>query len=351
MSESIGLGRSDAEVRWLGIARHQAALVIGGSTLVGDWLVRSGSSPIELAIGVATMGAGVRCFRGLTGGELLMVVVLFRARSRWQRVGTSREGDVVELSAGGTAVFRSYELDHRGRLDLSGTDIVNAGRLADLMNGLAVGADSSHVSLHVRKCGLGTRTLLALAKDATVCEGWSPSESPVDEVIGMAPGPVLERWGYLRTTDGLRRVIRVDDFQGATSERALLERLQEVVLDTDLAVHVEVIGALRAQRISARAVHRVRSDAQVSRAAGFRRSAQAALSSQRLSEREELVANGRALLRLGVFVTLRCSSLGELRDSSRELQRRAVESGLRVDAGVGRQWPWFCFQLPGGPGW
>ena len=60
----------------------------------------------------------------------------------------------------------------------------------------------------------------------------------------------------------------------------------------DLAVHVEVVGALRAQRISARAVHRVGSDSQVSRAAGFRRSARAALSSERLSQCEELVANG-----------------------------------------------------------
>ena len=354
MSELVGLGRSDADVRWLGIGRHQAALVIGGSVLVGDWLVRTGSPVIEVLIGVVMVSAAVRCVRGLTGGEFLKVVVLFCARSRWQRLAATREGDVVELRAGGTAAFRGYELNHRGRLDLSGTDVVNAQRLADLMNGLAVGADSSHVSLHVRRSGPDTRTFLALATDAAVCEGWSPSERLVDEVIGMDVGSsslVLERWSYLRTNDQLRRVIRVDDFQGATSERALLERLQEVALDTDLALHVEVVGSLRAQRIAARAVHRVGSDAQVSRAAGFRRSAHAALSSQRLSQREELVANGQALLRLGVFVTLRSSSLSELRDSSRELQRKVVESGLRVDTGVGRQWSWFCFQLPGGPGW
>ncbi|MBW4079769.1 MAG: hypothetical protein HIU84_14965 [Acidobacteria bacterium] len=354
MSEAVGLGRSDALDSWLGLARHQVALVLAGSIVCGDWLVRTRSSPLELMVGVVFAGASLRCIRGLTIAEFTKVVVLYRVRSRWQRVVSSREDEVVELVAGGTATFRGYELDHRGRLDLSGGDIVNAQRLSELVNGLAVGATMSHVSLHVRGGSSNARTFLTLACDATVCEGWTPSVTLVEEVVEKNVGPlnlVLERWSYLRVSGGIQRVIRVDDFQGATQERALLERLQEVMSHLDLALHVEVVGASRAQRLSARAVHRVGSDAQVARAAGFRRSARAALAAERLSQREELVANGHALLRLGVYITLHCASLSELRDASSELRRRATASGLRLDTGVGRQWSWLCFSLPGGPGW
>lgn len=354
MSEAVGLGRSDARDTWLGLARHQVVLVVAGSIVCGDWLVRAHSVPMELVLSVGLVGGAVRCIRGLTLAEFVKVTAHYLGRSRWRRVVSSREGDVVELVAGGTATFRGYELDHRGRLDLSGGDIDNAQRLSELLNGLAVGAPTSHVSVHVRGGGVDTRTFLALARDATVCEGWSPSGSLVDEVVEKGAGPlglVLERWSYLRVNDGLRRIVRIDDFQSATDERAVLERLQEVMVDIDLALHVEVVGSSKAQRLSARAVHRVRSDAQVARAAGFRRSAQASLAGERMSQREELVANGQALLRLGVYITLHCASLSELRDASRELRQRAVASGLRLDAGVGRQWLWFCFSLPGGPGW
>ncbi|MHB1209973.1 MAG: hypothetical protein ACYC1I_09755 [Acidimicrobiales bacterium] len=354
MSEAVGLGRSDALDTWLGLARHQVALVVVGSIVCGDWLVRARSSPFELAVGVVLAGASLRCIRGLTIAEFAKVMVLYCLRSRWQRVVSSREDEVVELVAGGVATFRGYELDHRGRLDLSGGDIVNAQRLSELVNGLAVGATMSHVSLHVRGGGSTARTFLTLARDATVCEGWTPSVTLVEEVVEKDVGPlslVLERWSYLRVSGGIQRVIRVDDFQGATQERALLERLQEVMSYLDLALHVEVVGSSRAQRLSARAVHRVGSDAQVAHAAGFRRSARAALAAERLGQREELVANGHALLRLGVYITLHCASLRELRDASSELRRRATASGLRLDTGVGRQWLWLCFSLPGGPGW
>jgi len=52
-----------------------------------------------------------------------------------------------------------------------------------------------------------------------------------------------------------------------------------------------------------------------------------------------------------VFVTVHAVSLGELRARGKELLRSAEESGLRLERGAGRQAPWYCFQLPGGPGW
>jgi hypothetical protein len=354
MSEVIGLGRSDARDTWFTLVRHQVLLVIVGSIACGDWLVRAGSASGELMLGMILMVSALRVVRGLTLAELAQLSVLYLVRSPWQRVTSSRSGDLIEIEAGGTASFQGYELIHRGRLDLSGADFTNAQRLSELMNGLAVGAPLSHVSLHVRARGVIARTFLTLPRDASVCEGWSPSAHLIEHVLDDGAGNsklIFERWSYLRSSDGLRRIVRIDDFRGATQERALLERLQETSLDLDLALHVEVVGSSRAQRLSARAVHRVGSDAQVARAAGFRRSAQAAMAAERLGQREELVATGQALLRCAVYLTLHCASLAELRDSSSELSRRAVASGLRLDTGVGRQWRWFCFALPGGPGW
>jgi hypothetical protein len=56
-------------------------------------------------------------------------------------------------------------------------------------------------------------------------------------------------------------------------------------------------------------------------------------------------------LRIAVFATVRGNSYDELRASVDEVQRAAHDSGLRCDRGAGRQTEWYCFQLPGGPGW
>lgn len=354
MSDVVGLGRSDARDTWFVLERHQVLLAIAGSIVCGDWLVRAGSTWVELVLGMVMLVGALRVLRGLTIAEFTQLTVQFFIRSRWQFVANSRTGDLIEIKAGGTANFRGYELVHRGRLDLSGADLTNAQRLADLMNGLAVGAPLSHVSMHVRARGSYARTFLTLPRDVTVCEGWTPSAELIEHVVSEAVDSsrlVYERWSYLRVSDGVRRIVRIVDFQGANQERALLERLQDTSLDIDIALHTQVVGSSKAQRLSARAVHRVGSDAQVARAAGFRRSAQATKVAERLSQREELVAAGQALLRCGVYITLHCANLGELRDVSSELARRALASGLRLDTGVGRQWRWLCFSLPGGPGW
>jgi hypothetical protein len=57
------------------------------------------------------------------------------------------------------------------------------------------------------------------------------------------------------------------------------------------------------------------------------------------------------LLRVAVFVIVRASSLAQLRRDVETVTRSALESGLRCDAGRGRQSPWYCAQLPGAPGW
>ncbi len=149
------------------------------------------------------------------------------------------------------------------------------------------------------------------------------------------------------------RVLRVRDFSAAPDGHALLERLQFASSTLDVVVHVDVVGGARAHRLAARAVHRVGSDDVTSSAAGFRRTAQSARALERLRQRESLVVEGAALLRVAVFVVVRASvtrSRAPRRDV-KAVTRTALEAGLRCELGFGRQALWYCAQLPGAPGW
>jgi hypothetical protein len=146
-------------------------------------------------------------------------------------------------------------------------------------------------------------------------------------------------------------VFRVRDYSSVLESKPLLEHLLRCPVALDLSVHVEVIAGTKAHRLAARAVHRVRSDEITSSSAGFRRSARSSRSFERLVQRESLVAEGRALMRLGVFVVVGGTTLEELERRSAAVWRRAHDGGLRLERGRGRQCEWYRAQLPGGPGW
>ena len=55
MSEYVALGEADAEARWIGIRRHQAALVIVGLGLAGDWVISPRAPVIEVVVGVVLL--------------------------------------------------------------------------------------------------------------------------------------------------------------------------------------------------------------------------------------------------------------------------------------------------------
>lgn len=328
--------------------------MIVGLGLVGDWMVRIHGLAVELAAGAVMLACAVPLRDGLTGGELLVVVLSYGARSHWTVVEAEPRGSAYEVRARGDTAVRGYELIHRGRLDLSGADGENAQRLGEMVIGLSMRPTTSHASVHVRSSSEGSRTMLALDPEVDAGAGWTENATLVREVIGLDDVTslrLLERWSYLRTHGGLVRVMRVVDFSATTAGSALLQELQQGLLDSSVALHFDVVEAARAQRLAARAVHRMSSDGAASRAAGFRRTARSTRALERVGQREELVASGKALLRVGVYVTVRASSLDELRAATKQVLRKGEQSGLRIERGVGRQFPWYCFQLPGGPGW
>jgi hypothetical protein len=354
-NDVVGLADSDADARWIGIRRHQAALIILGLGLVGGWLIESHWSSAALVLGLLALCGALPFADGLTLAEMGCVLGLYVSRRRWTSIRVEMRGTLLEIHARGAVCVRGFELHHRGRLDLSGLDLELADRFVELVKSFAARDDINHASVHVRSTPTSVDTLLVLRGNASSPEGWTENPELLGEFVGLGSGfastGFLERWNYLRSDHEVLRTLRVRDFNSASNTRALLERLQQGHRHPDLSLQVDVVPGVKAQRIASRAVHQMGSDSAASSAVGFRRSARSKRSLRRLSQREELVASGEALLRLGVFLTVRAATRAQLRSLSKEVIRRAEESGLRVERGAGRQVLWHCFQLPGGPGW
>jgi len=355
MSERLGLGVADGESRWIGVRRHQAILAIAGLGLVGEWVTQVHRVLIELVLGAALFSCAAPTNDGLTVGERVRIAIEFGVRSRWTSIRATIHHDVVTIVAHGDATTRGFELQHRGRLDLSGRDQQNALALEQFADALGASDDTQHFSLHVRSSPNGVATLLAVPADVSAPSGWMEKSTLAMDAVSACgdenAGWLLERWTYVRDVAGVTRVLRVRDFTAVPDGHVLLERLQFASPTLDVVVHVDVVGGVRANRLAARAVHRVGSDDVTTQAAGFLRTAQAARTLERLRQRESLVVEGAALMRIAVFVVIRAASLRQLRRDVEVVTRTAIESGLRCEPGLGRQSSWYCAQLPGAPGW
>lgn len=354
MSEDLGLGDADADARWIGVRRHQAVLVVVGFGLVSDWIMSAHALLGELALGIFLMVSAAPVGDGLTVAEYALVATRYVTRSHWFELMARELGDDVVLWARGEVAFRGYELGHRGRLDLSGRDIALAEELAGLADAASAVRSGQHFSQHVVSRVNATATLMALPGEVAVPEGWRSNSALALEVVGVGDATsqrLLERFTYLRTPSDLVRVYRIRDFSSVPRTRPLLEQTLRSAVPFDLAVHIEVVSGSKAQRLAARAVHRVRSDDVTSSAAGFRRTARTSRNFERLSQREVLVASGRSLMRLGVFLVVRGDSFEEVQRRAAVVWRNAHDAGLRLERGRGRQLSWYLAQLPGGPGW
>lgn len=351
MSDLLGLGAADGESRWIGVRRHQAGLAIAGLGLIGEWITQAHGALIEVVAGVAFLACAAPTSDGLTVGERVRIGVDFAVRSRWTSVRASLRHGSLTVVAHGQTTTRGFELQHRGRLDLSGRGHHNALALAEFADAMATSDDTRHFSLHVRTSPKDVATLLVVPPNVTAPSGWLENPELALAAAGAGVTWLLERWSYVRDATGVTRVLRVRDFSAVPDGHALLERLQFAAPTLDVVVHVDVVGGVRAHRLAARAVHRVGSDDVASRAAGFRRTAQSTRALERLRQRESLVVEGTALLRIAVFVVVRSASLQQLRRDVKGVTRSALEAGLRCESGLGRQSAWYCAQLPGAPGW
>lgn len=331
----------------MGVRPHQVALLLGAGSALAGWLVADHRAWWLLVAALTCGTLALRASAGDTVAEVVQLGVRQFLRSRWRQVDVFSVDTHTFISAASRSSFRCYELEHRGRLDLTGGDHALGESLRDLADALAQRSGSSRFSLHVVDRRGDVTTVLVLAPELTPPSGWRTLEDTA-RLVSAAPA-VLERWSYLRRDESLIRCYRVFDFSAVRETRPLLESLQRAGSPSSLSLHVEVLSASRARRVSARAAHQLDSDVAAATAAGFRRSARTSARQRRVAERENLVAEGRALVRLGVYVTIEAPSLSALRAAHDELWRHAHDHGLRLERGWGRQYAWWSAQLPGSP--
>src|SRR6202034_4334354 len=120
-----------------------------GVGLIGEWLTQSNGAVIEAVVGVALLTCAAPTSHGLTVGERVRIAVDFLLRTRWTSIRTTRRRGALTVMAHGETTTRVFELQHRGRLDLSGRDRENALALADFADAMAASDETRHFSLHV----------------------------------------------------------------------------------------------------------------------------------------------------------------------------------------------------------
>ncbi len=348
MSEPLGPGPADVAARWIGVRRHQAVLAVLGVVALGDGLLRT-RSVLEVTLAVL-LGAGALPLGAETLGGVVAAAIAFSLRRRWSRLTVARAGDRVVVESREVLGVNAFVLQHRGRLDLNGQDHLVAARLAASIDA-AASADrhDRRIGVHVCRDGARASTVLVTPADGVAPAGWDRDDDALFTAASARRGTSwwLERWWYLRTSDHVTCVLRVGDLRG-TSHDALLAGLQNLGERVTLSIQVTAIGGTeRARRVAERAVHRQRSDRATTVAAGFRSTARTQLVEARAERRELDVASGRSLMRLRVYVTVRASSCSALRDAREAARRRALDAGVRLDRGGGRQWLWFIDQLTG----
>ncbi len=342
------LGEPDAPTRLGGLRVHQLGLLVLGLGLGADALVRTGRLAEAVAAGVATLlAAPLGPDQSLAESAALATAYLLRRRV----FGVCVEfGEDVSLHTPAPARTRAYVLEHHGRLDLSGADVQLARQLASVLDALATSPSGRHASVHVRSDGEETETVLCLSAGRPGAP-WRRDDARVVSLIGPELAGqlwLLERPGHLRSARGLWRVVRARDLSAARPP--LLWGLQRGSSQV-IALHVDVLADQSARRRAARGSHESTSNAATASSLGFRQSARSSRRVSRVLGREARVAEGRALLRVGVYVTLWAADRADLDAVTRRLYERAREAGIRLESGRLRQARWFRLALPGGPGW
>ena len=346
------LGASDAVVTWWGIERHRLALAALAAALCADALVRRRWPEVEWPLVALCAVLMVVDRSGRTWAERVALEARYASRRRltWAALRVEDESLIIDVGASSRAWC--YDFVHRGRLDLADRDMALATRLAQFCDSLADAGQATHVAIHVGVRGSGpVRTTLSATRPAPPPPEWRrDARAGVVTSLHLGRTPILERRGYVRTPDRVLRTLRVASFAPGR-EAIALGRLSEQLSWLTLSMHASVVAAARARRVTARAVHRLGSDAQVARVAGFRWSARREWELEIVRQREQSVAGGSALCRWALYLVVEGTSLAQLRSRVVQLEQLAQAAGLRLDAGAARQAEWYAFQLPGGPGW
>ena len=355
MSESNPFaGRTSGTTLWPISSSQTAALAMAivGATA---WIASSRRSMVllALAIVVAACAAGPR---GASVADRAVRVAKFFARSRWTYVSQERASNgATRLSARGSRTTRSYLLEQRGRLDLTGADRRYDTESATLLERIASLESSQFVTWHLA-CGINRAVItLALPESVRAPSRWRDGASTVSDSTGRRVGHersgwLYERWTHVRDGDGVLACFAlISSLAGA--HEPVLRDLVGFGSQLEATVVAKVETSRRAAAVAGRAAHRWRANMALVSLGGFRERATMDAASRALVERESAVAHGRALVETAVIVVLRAESRAELARRTQLLSADARRAGARLTRGNGTHALWLCASLPGSPAW
>jgi len=337
----------------LALSRAQQFVLVGSLCLVGAWVVVTPRWPGTVFLAALLFSAGCGP-DGRSGVDRAIRVVSYASRSRWTYVTVSDAGARLALSARGTSECVLGQLSHRGRLDLNGTDQEIVADGSALMDRLAASSGDRRLSWRLSDEPHGATTTLAVPVATPLPRSWTAVDP--DDVVrtcglarGRRQGWLLERWGYLRTSDAVVAVFALRATTGGT--HGALRGLVPYGSGRELVVHVVVSSTRAARRAVERQSHRWRANLALASLAGFRSRASSTTTSAALDHRELEIASGRALGQVAVFVVVRAATRIELERRAAALCHDAGSVGASLERGNGRHAAWFCAQLPGSPAW
>lgn len=348
------MGDSDAQPRWFGLAPLRIVLAGLGLASVADAVLRPGGRWWEWLVAALAVGGGLPAPASRSWAQVVGVEIRYRTRRRLRWITVKVRENALDVSVHGARRVWCYNFSHHGRLDLAKRDVVLADRLARMVESLAAAGQPAHVAMHVETLDAdqgSVRTVLSVTVPSLPPPEWR--RDPLAGIAGtLRPGRsvIVERREYVRTSRHVLRTLRVASFSPGR-EASALEALSENVQWLTVSLHASIIPAVRARRLTARAVHRLGSDAQLTRGAGFRWSARHEWELEAYRQRENSVAAGAALCQWALYAVVRASSIEQLRRRVARTTEVAQSAGLRLEAGAGEQGDWFVWQLPGGPGW
>jgi len=325
MIDRIPLGKSDTQSRLLGIRRGQIAGAAFGIFALSDYVLTSSSSGVLLISALSLISILPIKNKG-TAGEYLTRTGRFLLRRRTFEITTGREF--------------TYRLNQIGRLDLSGMDSEVVNSIKQFSTSLALEADVSEFQISLARNRVECETTIQTLSQARPSEIWIPESNKPTRVTAF------ESWKEVRINNRFYSILSFDDFSLARRQRQVLIRFLGWLPTGLMVMKVQVLGAQRGVRVTARVAHRVSIDSTVFRALGFRADSRAQVELQRKKQQEFEVESGSAYLKIGLFLLCSGSTRQSCRNRVAACIQEARRSGLPIRVRVGEQRTLFEALLP-----
>ncbi len=320
-----------------------AGAILGGVSALA--LMVSGRGTIGSALLV--LGASALLFVPLDGealGTWSAIILRFFSRSRWTACRYEHEGPDTHLTLRGRRKQRWATARFLGRSDLTDSAGSYWRDFESMLRRLAAFDEPTRFALYDYHVDETPTASLWVDREVAWSAPWQTASAP--RPWALDSGWFREEWSYVRDATHFVAVVRVTADSVAVSN--LFDRLRSPTAEWEVSLHGEVVPRRSALRRVRRASHATRSDDQLSRTFGFLPSAQRGMEHRAVVEREHLVAQGDALVKIALLLTCRATSLSELRHRVRAAVAHARTAGVKVQRGWGSQIDWFVLIHGGG---